>query len=633
MASMQVGRAAAAARGGARRAQRGAQRPSVRVVVHAAAGDAGAEAAAAAKSAAAAAAKAAAAAAAARAPAPPAPVEAAPVAASDASAAGAAAALATIIADEVATEEAASAAIVHEVEQAATARNIVFVASEAAPYSKTGGLGDVCGSLPPELSKRGHRVMVVVPRYYNDEAKQKGTYANATDTGVRANIWAYGANHEVGFFHEYRDGVDWVFVDNPVYQREGNPYGNSYGAFDDNQFRYVLFTMAACEAPLIVPCGGMPYGEDVVFLANDWHAAFTPVLVAAKYRPHGVYTRARTLLAIHNLSHQGVEPSTTFDGLGIDGEWYKALEWQFPEWARAHELDEGLAVNLLKGAIVTSDRIITVSKGYAWEITTVEGGWGLQHVIQSREFVLDGITNGIDVEDWNPANDEHTAAPYTADDLSGKAECKLALQRELGLPERADVPLIGFIGRLDYQKGPDVILDVCERILRHNDVQLVMLGSGDKDMEAQMQTTENEFRERFRGWVGFSVPVSHRITAGCDILLMPSRFEPCGLNQLYAMRYGAVPVVHATGGLRDTVLQYNSFAHDGEGDGTGFSFQPLSEEGMLNSLFEAVEVYRHDKAAWERIMKRGMTQDLTWGRVAKDYEQVFEWALADPPFC
>lgn len=499
---------------------------------------------------------------------------------------------------------------------------------------QTGGLGDVCGALPPELADRGHRVMVVVPRYANMAEVNKGTYANAEDTGVQQDIWAYGQNHAVRYYHEFRDGVDWVFVDHPVFCRPGNPYADEAGeAFDDNQFRFTLLSKAACEAPLVVPCGGVPYGDEVVFIANDWHAGLTPVLVAANYRPHGVYLNARTLFAIHNLSHQGVEPSTTFEGLGLDGYWYKALEWQFPEWARAHELDEGLAVNLLKGAIVTCDRLLTVSKGYAWEVTTPEGGWGLDKVIQEREFKFDGITNGIDTDEWNPAADENTFASYDHEDLSGKLQCKLALQRELGLQERLDVPLIGFIGRLDYQKGPDVIIDCFDRILRHNDVQLVMLGSGDTDMQVAMQAAENEYSEKFRGWVGFSVPTSHTITAGCDILLMPSRFEPCGLNQLYAMRYGTIPVVHATGGLRDTVQQFDGNANGGQGEGTGFSFGPLSDEGMIQSLFEAVDVFRHQPDQWERMQVRAMTQDLTWGRVAADYEQVFEWAMADEPFC
>ncbi|KAF7149286.1 hypothetical protein RHSIM_Rhsim03G0209200 [Rhododendron simsii] len=495
--------------------------------------------------------------------------------------------------------------------------SIVFVTAEAAPYSKTGGLGDVCGSLPIALAARGHRVMVVSPRYLHGGPSDK-KFAGASEVGSPTKIYCFGGEQEVGFFHEFRAGVDWVFVDHPSYHRPGNPYGDKFGAF-------------ACEAPLVLPLGGFTYGEKCLFIVNDWHAGLVPVLLAAKYRPYGVYKDSRSILVIHNLAHQGVEPAVTYNNLGLPLEWYGAVEWVFPTWARTHALDTGKAVNVLKGAIVTADRILTVSQGYAWEITTAEGGNGLDELLSSRKSVLNGITNGVDATEWNPSLDEHIPSNYTIHDLSGKVECKIALQKELGLPIRPDCPLIGFIGRLDYQKGIDIILSATPELMEE-DVQFVMLGSGERQYEDWMRVTEAHYRDKYRGWVGFDVPISHRITAGCDILLMPSRFEPCGLNQLYAMRYGTVPVVHGTGGLRDTVENFNPYAQEGLGEGTGWTFSPLSRENLLAALKIAIQTYREHKSSWEGIMKRGMEKDCTWDKAAIKYEQVFEWAFIDPPY-
>ncbi|XP_020596425.1 starch synthase 1, chloroplastic/amyloplastic-like [Phalaenopsis equestris] len=508
-------------------------------------------------------------------------------------------------------------------------RNIIFVTSEAAPYSKTGGLADVCGSLPIALAARFHRVMVVSPRYLNGTSDEK--YSAAFDTGVRIKVSCFGGQPEVAFFHEYRAGVDWVFVDHPSYHRPGNPYSDENGSFGDNQFRFTVLCHAACEAPLVLPLGGYTYGQNCLFLVNDWHAGLVPILLASKYRPHGVYKFARSILVIHNLAHQGVEPAATYPNLGLPPEWYGAVEWVFPTWARTHALDKGETVNILKGAIVTADRIVTVSQGYAWEITTSEGGCGLEGLLSNRKTVLNGITNGVDVAEWDPAFDKHIPFHYSVDNLSGKAKCKAALQKELGFAIRPECPLIGFIGRLDYQKGTDLIMMAIPELLQH-DVQFVMLGSGDRRTENWMRSTESSFKEKFRGWVGFNVPVSHRITAGCDMLLMPSRFEPCGLNQLYAMRYGTVPIVHKTGGLRDTVENFDPYADEGNGRGTGWAFTPLTTESMLNALRLAITTFRQHKASWEGLMKRGMSRDSTWENAALKYEQVFEWAFMDPPY-
>jgi len=322
-----------------------------------------------------------------------------------------------------------------------------------------------------------------------------------------------------------------------------------------------------------------------------------------------------------------------FSSLSLPDDWYGAVEWVFPEEMRAHELDKGEAVNPLKGALVTCDRILTVSQGYAYEITTAEGGFGLDGLTRGRQHVLNGIVNGVDIDEWNPAVDEHIPAHYWPGNMGGKAECKKALQEELGLYPNPDVPLIGFIGRLDWQKGGDLIQEaVHDHNLLGQDVQVVMLGSGDADFEDWMATTEEQYKDKFRGWRGFSVPVAHRIIAGCDIILMPSRFEPCGLNQLYAMRYGTVPVAHATGGLKDTIEDFNPYAHEMNGAGTGLTFSPFDAQAMMGSLGQALDTYRHHKDQWKGIQQRAMDQDFSWQKSASQYEQVFRWALMDRPY-
>eukprot|EP00898_Chlorokybus_atmophyticus_P001292 jgi/Chlat1/2163/Chrsp17S02738 len=499
--------------------------------------------------------------------------------------------------------------------------SLVFVTSEVAPWSKTGGLGDVCGALPAALASRGHRVMVVAPRY--------GLYPDAVDTGARASVWCFGQHHEVGFFHCYKDNVDYVFVDNPgAYLRAGTPYGDANGTFGDNHYRFTLLCLAALEAPLQVPVGGVIYGQDCVFLCNDWHAGLVPVYLAAKYRPSGVYLGARSIFCIHNLFHQGVFPPSKFTSLGLPSEWYHCLEYQYPAWARKGSYEEeGRSLNHLKAGASTADRILTVSPGYSWEMRTPEGGWGLDGLLQGRSYHINGILNGINMTEWNPSSDSLIAAPYCAEDLSGKAECKAALQRELGLPVRPEVPMIGFIGRLDYQKGADLIAGALPWLMSM-DVQLVMLGSGDPGLEDLLRSTEAHNRDKARGWVGFNVDMAHRITAGADILLMPSRFEPCGLNQLYAMRYGTVPVAHATGGLRDTVVDWNPE----EETGTGWTFSPATVEGLMHALGLALHTYWHFPEAFRKLQLNGMAQDYSWDRAAEAYEEVCGWSKLDLPF-
>lgn len=485
------------------------------------------------------------------------------------------------------------------------AMKVVLVGAECAPWSKTGGLGDVMGALPKALSRRGHRVMVVAPRY--------GEYAEGWETGVRRQMRIFGGDQEIGYFHGYIDGVDYVFVDHSCFHHLGD---NIYGG-DRMQiaFRCALLCKAALEAVWHVPCGGTHYGDDnLVYIANDWHTALLPVYLQAHYRDYGQMTYARSLLVIHNIAHQGRGPMAELGPFEVP-----------PSYTELFRLDDpigGEHMNIMKAGIITAHRVVAVSHGYAWECQTPEGGWGLDQILRDSSWKFRGIVNGMDYSEWSPQHDVHLQTDgyqnYSQENLrEGKAKCKEALQRELGLPVGAHIPMLGFIGRLDYQKGVDLIHENHGWMMGEG-VQLILLGSGRADLEQALREMEEHRQDQCRGWVGFSVRMAHRITAGCDILLMPSRFEPCGLNQLYAMAYGTVPVVHAVGGLRDTVKPYNPY----DNSGTGWTFNCADPGNFRDAIGNALYTYREFRDSFEAIQKRGMEQDLSWDHAAEKYEEV-----------
>ncbi|XP_062222037.1 soluble starch synthase 2-2, chloroplastic/amyloplastic-like [Phragmites australis] len=483
--------------------------------------------------------------------------------------------------------------------------NVIVVASECSPFCKTGGLGDVVGALPKALARRGHRVMVVIPRY--------GEYAEARDLGVRRRYKVAGQDSEVTYFHSYIDGVDFVFLEAPPFRHRHNDiYG---GERMDVLKRMILFCKAAVEVPWYAPCGGTVYGDgNLVFIANDWHTALLSVYLKAYYRDNGLMQYTRSVLVIHNIAHQGRGPVDDFFNFDLPEHYIDNFKLYDPVG--------GDHSNVFAAGLKMADRVVTVSHGYLWELKTSEGGWGLHDIINQNDWKLHGIVNGIDMREWNPAVDVHLHSDgytnYTFETLdTGKRQCKAALQRQLGLQERDDVPLIGFIGRLDHQKGVDIIADAMPWIAGQ-DVQLVMLGTGRPDLEDMLRRCEAEHNGKVRAWVGFSVPMAHRITAGADILLMPSRFEPCGLNQLYAMAYGTVPVVHAVGGLRDTVAPFDPF-----GDaGLGWTFDRAEANRMIDALGHCLNTYRNYKESWRGLQARGMSQDLSWDHAAELYEDV-----------
>ncbi len=473
--------------------------------------------------------------------------------------------------------------------------NVVVVAAEVAPWSKTGGLGDVCGALPRALAARGHRVITVAPRYKE--------YPDAVDTGVSLRIFLFGHLHEARCFLAVRDGVHHVFIDHPSYRRPGI-YGDASGTYGDNLFRFALLSRAAIEVPArVLLSDGAPMGEDVVFHVNDWHASLVPLYLESLYRPAGRFPGAGTVLGLHNVGHHGTFSAEQFDGLDVPPRWWPALDYSGN-------------INSLKTGITLARKLVAVSPTYAREITSGLG-FGLDGLLAARGADLSGVLNGVD-DAWDPATDRHLAATYTADDLTGKATCKAALQRELGLPARPDVPLFGLIARLDHQKGVDLVAQAAPWLLAH-DVQLVMLGSGASQLEAFFRESEHRWPNKARGWVGFNEGLAHRIEAGADMFLMPSRFEPCGLNQMYSMRYGTIPIVHATGGLADTVETF-----DPQNDrGTGWAFRRYDVEAFVEAIGWAMLTFRSYPQAWKGLQRRGMTRDWSWGRAAAEYERVY----------
>jgi starch synthase len=476
--------------------------------------------------------------------------------------------------------------------------NIVQVSSELAPWSKAGGLGDVCGALPRALAARGHRVVTIAPMY--------GEYPEPWFLGVRGGAWLYGMHHTVGWYHTRIEGVDHLFVDHVSFKREGI-YGDKTGAYGDNLFRFALLSRVALQvAELPLPDGG-PIGEDVVFHVNDWHTALLPLFLDAGFRPAGRYLRAASVLALHNVSHHGSEDGAHFDALDLPARWRDTVSL-------------GGRVNPMKAGISAADQLVTVSPTYAGEITQ-DQGFGLEDLLRARRADLHGVVNGVGPE-WDPATDVRLPATYTAEDLSGKLVNKAALQRRFGLEERPEAPVFGFIGRLVHQKGVDLLASILPWLV-HQGAQVVMLGSGQAGWETWMREAPAHHPGRVGSFVGYSEDLAHLITAGSDFLLMPSRFEPCGLNQLYALRYGTIPVVHGIGGLVDTVEPLDGAA----GVGTGYRFTPFGIGPFRAALEAALGAWHHFPGVLDAARLRGMAQPLDWDTAAQAYERVYEAAL------
>jgi starch synthase len=475
--------------------------------------------------------------------------------------------------------------------------NILFVASEVAPFSKTGGLGDVAAALPAALAARGHDVAVVTPRYGSVDAAAHGFERLALTVHVRgdvAGLWrgAVGGARAYLLEHERH------------YGGRAGLYGEHGRDYDDNAQRFAFLARAALGVPR-----ALGVAPDVVHL-HDWQTALAAWMLRHERAGEAWVERARVVYTIHNLAYQGVFPKAVVPALGLPWDVFRQEAVEFYD-----------QLNFMKAGVVFADAVTTVSPNYAREILTPEHGNALDGLMRSRATDLLGILNGIDDETWDPRTDRHLPARFGPGDLAGKVECKAALQREVGLPSRPGVPLVAMVGRLAEQKGIDVVAAALEDLLGL-EMQLVLLGSGRRDYEELFQRAAREVPERIAVRIGFDEGLAHRIEAGADGFLMPSRFEPCGLNQMYSLRYGTVPVVRAVGGLDDTVEDF-----DGARRGTGFKFRDYHPAAMLTAVRRALDVHR-DERAWRGLQERGMALDFSWRRSAAEYERLFERLLA-----
>jgi starch synthase len=469
---------------------------------------------------------------------------------------------------------------------------ILFVASEVAPWSKTGGLGDVAGALPRALARRGHRVVVVTPRHGGIDPAARGLER------LPHALWAGGHGFALWVV---RGEAPVFFVEHEHFfgHRRGlyNEHGHDYL---DNADRFAFF----CRAALTVP-RAIGFSPRVVHL-NDWQTGLCPWLLSHEFAGQPWAAHARTAFTIHNLAYQGWFGPEVAPRIGLPA-----------HVLRLEAMEAHGQLNFMKAGLVFSDALTTVSPNYAREIRTPEYGEGLDGLLRHRADRLTGIANGIDVEEWDPATDPFLPAHYRAGDLAGKARCKEALQREMGLPVRPDVPLVAMIGRLVEQKGLDLVVAALPALLGL-DLQLALLGSGRADYEELFRRLGRERPDRVAARIGFDERLAHRLEGGADLFLMPSRFEPCGLNQMYSQRYGAVPVVRAVGGLEDTVEDY-----DGHRRGTGFKFRDYAPEALVRAVTRAVEVF-HDREAWAGIVSRGMAADFSWDASAARYDELFQ---------
>ena len=478
---------------------------------------------------------------------------------------------------------------------------VLFVVSEMTPFRKTGGLADVAGALPKALAGRGIDVRVVMPLYRGVPWHQ----LERLDGALRVPMYFGEARAAVRMAHVADGRVPVYFLEHNQYFDRPEIYGPPGESYGDNLERFVFFSRASLEL-----CKALAFQPDVIH-TNDWQTALVPVYLNTVEWSRPLHACA-SLFTIHNMAHQGVFDGGSLFLTGLGSEHYHPGEFEHRG-----------AMNLMKAAIRHSTLLSTVSPTYSQEIQRAEYGFGLDGMLASRGGDLRGILNGIDVDEWNPATDPHLPARYDVADPSGKAACKAALQKEMGLPVRADVPVFGVIARLTSQKGLDVLAHALERVLEW-DQQMVLLGSGDAEAELFFRATTRLRGDRFRAHIGFNEGLAHRIEAGSDFLIMPSRFEPCGLNQMYSLRYGTLPIVRATGGLVDTVRQYD----EATGEGTGFLFEELSAGSLVNVIGWALSTWCDTPERIETMRNRAMRQDFSWERAAAGYEQLYLEAFA-----
>ncbi|HUE52311.1 MAG TPA: glycogen synthase GlgA, partial [Terriglobales bacterium] len=474
--------------------------------------------------------------------------------------------------------------------------HIAFVASECVPFSKTGGLADVVGALPRALAASGHQVSVYLPRYRQTKLTNPQTVVSSItvpfDDRYRFCSVVTEGNHS---------GIDFYFVDYPPYFDRDALYGTPSGDYPDNAERFALFSRAVLEASKIL---GVPN----IFHCHDWQSALVPVLLRTQYVEDPAFRQVGTVFTIHNMGYQGLFPPDILPLL--------MLPWDLFTITRMEFFGN---VNFLKGALVESDYVTTVSRKYSQEIQTTEYGFGLEGVLRDRAATVTGILNGVDYDEWSPQKDKFIAAKYSPQDLSGKAKCKQDLLEAFGV-SGADprLPVIGIVSRFAAQKGFDLISQIADRLAREEMI-VVALGAGDKQYEEMFQRLHKQFPQKIAVKVAYDNAIAHKIEAGSDMFLMPSKYEPCGLNQIYSLKYGTVPIVRATGGLDDTIEPSDVRT----GKGTGFKFTEYKGEALLLTIREALRAFR-DQSSWQTLMRNGMNKDFSWNASAKEYARVYD---------
>lgn len=478
---------------------------------------------------------------------------------------------------------------------------ILMIASEVTPLAKTGGLADVIGSLPKELKRLGHDIRIIIPFYSEVE---KGGFS--IRKGRKSVEIVTGSTMDKGLLRQTSIGdIPVYLLEHKGYFNREFLYGTPEGDYPDNGKRFAFFCRAVIEI-----LKKLDFRPDVLH-CHDWQTALVPILLRYRFEKDPFFSRSATIFTIHNLAYQGLFPASDARGMGID-----------PAWLTIDRLEYYDKINLMKGGILAADAITTVSRAYSREILTSDQGCGLEGVLQSRSSALHGILNGLDYSVWDPAEDRYLVKNYSAPAVAGKLANKLTLQNELGLEQNQTVPLLAMVTRLASQKGIDLLLDIAPQLAEDN-LQLVVLGAGDESYMKRLRELHDTHPRNISVTFGFNTKLAHRIYAGSDLFLMPSHYEPCGLSQMIALRYGSVPVVRMTGGLADTIAD----RRDGAREPNGFTFDEYSAEDFLAAIKRAVAEFRASRTEWRKLVRRGMSTDLSWHASAAQYEALYRAEL------
>ncbi len=466
---------------------------------------------------------------------------------------------------------------------------VLICASEGAPFAKTGGLADVIGALPKALKQKGVDARVIMPYYKKIKEKQIAYYKGYAYVRIGSRM------EYVGIFHAVHEGIDFYFVDNDRYF-----YRDTFYGFGDDGERFAFFDFAVLEALRVID-----FFPDILH-CNDWQTGLIPYIKKANYYSYYEYNRIKTVYSIHNIQYQGIYPMDIMQIL-------------FMPYSNSLEF-EG-CVNFMKAAIMESDAITTVSPTYKDEVLTDFYGYKLNNILGLRYYDFHGIINGIDVNKFDPQTDKHIYTNYSISTVTkGKKDNKIKLLKEFGLDSTEDVPVFGLVSRLVDQKGVDLLIPIIDEVIQHSNAKFILMGSGEKVYEDFFRNTEAKYPDRFKCFIGYSDPIAQKIYAGTDIFLMPSKFEPCGLGQMIAMRYGTLPLVRETGGLKDTVEPYNQY----EKTGTGFTFTNFNAHDLKEVMFLAIDTYNNKKTDWKKLVKQAMEKDYSWESSALVYINLFK---------